>query len=68
MASSYGQVRFSGSKRLRYGPPEPSCGIVCHNQKDEATFRDIVKEVILPNVGKLAVVRGDLGQDRLRRY
>jgi hypothetical protein len=27
-----------------------------------------MKEIILPNVGKLAVVRGDLGQDRLRRY
>lgn len=27
-----------------------------------------MKEVILPNVGKLAVVGRDLGQNRLRRY
>jgi len=27
-----------------------------------------MKEIILPNVGKLAVVRRDPGQDRLRCY
>jgi len=27
-----------------------------------------MKEIILPNVGKLAVIRRDPGQDRLRRY
>jgi hypothetical protein len=26
-----------------------------------------MKEVVLPNIGKLAVVGRDLGQDRLRR-
>lgn len=49
-------------------PYKPSCGIICHNQEGKAALRDIVEEVVLPNVGKLAVIRRDSGQDRLGCY
>lgn len=34
----------------------PSDCVVCHDEVDEATFGDVVKEVLVPGISEFAVV------------
>ena len=46
----------------------PSSRILSHHQVGVTILRDIVEEVLVPNIGQLAVVGRDLGEDGLRCY
>ena len=45
----------------------PSRRVIRHHEVDVPALRYVVEEVLLPDVGELAVVWRDLGEDRLCR-
>ena len=46
----------------------PAGGVVGHDEVDVASLGDVVEEVLFPDIGELAVVWRDLGENRLRCY
>jgi hypothetical protein len=50
--------------RLRHSPPS---SVIRHHKVRETILRDVVEEILFPDIGKLAIVGWDLGEDGLGR-